>query len=259
MNADPLLSVEHARKTFRGIVAIDDATFDVGEGSITGLIGPNGAGKTTTFNVITGYHDLTDGHVEFDGRSLDGLTPHEVARAGLIRTFQISRELTGMTVMANMLLGVQDHPGESAIRALTNTAAAREVEEDAREDAEEILRFLNLWEHRDEYAGNLSGGQRKLLELGRALMADPKLLMLDEPVAGVNSDETDRLLDYVLDLRDDRDITFLVVEHDMNVIMSICDRIVGMADGEVISRGTPEEIRNDERMVEAYLGSGVDA
>jgi branched-chain amino acid transport system ATP-binding protein len=159
--------------------------------------------------------------------------------------------------MDNMLLASQNHPGEKVLAAAANTGSVRDFEKDARNRAEELLKFLELWELRDEYAGNLSGGQRKLLELGRALMADPDLLLLDEPMAGVNPDLTDRLLQRIMDLRDERDMTFLVVEHDIEAIMRISDTVVGMHDGTVLSKGTPKEVQSDEQMLEAYLGGDV--
>jgi len=251
---DPLLRAENLRKSFGGLVAVDGATFEVEEGTIVGLIGPNGAGKSTTFNLLSGFHDLDGGEVVFEGESVGGLSPAARAQRGMVRTFQITRELTGMRVTANMLLAAQDHPGEKVLPALVGTESVEEREERARERAADLLKFLDLWELRDEYAGNLSGGQRKLLELGRALMADPDLLLLDEPVAGVNPELTDRLLARIDDLQSDEGMTFVVVEHDMDVIMSISDKVIGMHNGEVLSVGTPEEVKQDERMLEAYLG-----
>jgi branched-chain amino acid transport system ATP-binding protein len=195
--------------------------------------------------------------VVFDGEDVTELPPNERTQRGLVRTFQIAQELTGMRVMDNMLLASQNNPGEKVLAAAANTSSVRDFEEDARDRAEELLKFLELWDLRDEYAGNLSGGQRKLLELGRALMADPDLLLLDEPMAGVNPDLTDRLLQRIMDLRDERDMTFLVVEHDIEAIMRISDTVVGMHDGTVLSKGTPEEVQSDEQMLEAYLGGDV--
>ncbi|WP_137286211.1 ABC transporter ATP-binding protein [Halorussus salinisoli] len=254
---DPVLRAENLRKSFGGLVAVDDVSFAVEESTIVGLIGPNGAGKSTTFNLLSGFHELDDGEVIFEGERVGGLSPHERAQRGMVRTFQITRELTGMRVMANMLLAAQDHPGEKVLSALVNTDSVDSREERARERAEDLLKFLELWELRDEYAGNLSGGQRKLLELGRALMADPDVLLLDEPVAGVNPDLTDRLLARIDDLQSERGMTFVIVEHDMDVIMSISDKVVGMHNGEVLSVGTPEEVKRDDRMLEAYLGGAV--
>jgi branched-chain amino acid transport system ATP-binding protein len=252
-----LLEANNLRKTFGGIVAVDDVSFEVDRTEIVGVIGPNGAGKSTMFKLLAGFHKPDEGTVVFDGEDVTDLPPNERTQRGLVRTFQIAQELTGMRVMDNMLLASQNHPGEKVLAAAANTSSVRDFEGDARDRAEELLKFLELWELRDEYAGNLSGGQRKLLELGRALMADPELLLLDEPMAGVNPDLTDRLLQRIMDLRDERDMTFLVVEHDIEAIMRISDTVVGMHDGTVLSKGTPEEVQSDEQMLEAYLGGEV--
>jgi branched-chain amino acid transport system ATP-binding protein len=252
-----LLEANGLRKTFGGIVAVDDVSFEVDRTEIVGVIGPNGAGKSTMFKLLAGFHKPDEGTVVFDGEDVTELPPNERTQRGLVRTFQIAQELTGMRVMDNMLLASQNNPGEKVLAAAANTSSVRDFEEDARDRAEELLKFLELWDLRDEYAGNLSGGQRKLLELGRALMAEPDLLLLDEPMAGVNPDLTDRLLQRIMDLRDERDMTFLVVEHDIEAIMRISDTVVGMHDGTVLSKGTPEEVQSDEQMLEAYLGGDV--
>ncbi|WP_338740256.1 ABC transporter ATP-binding protein [Haloplanus salilacus] len=252
-----LLEANNLRKTFGGIVAVDDVSFEVERTEIVGVIGPNGAGKSTMFKLLAGFHHPDEGTVTFDGENITGLPPNERTQRGLVRTFQIAQELTGMRVMDNMLLASQNNPGEKVLAAAANTSGVREFERDARARAEELLKFLELWDLRDEYAGNLSGGQRKLLELGRALMADPELLLLDEPMAGVNPDLTDRLLQRIMELRDERDMTFLVVEHDIEAIMRISDTVIGLHDGAVLSKGTPEEVQSDERMLEAYLGGDV--
>lgn len=252
-----LLEANGLRKTFGGIVAVDDVSFEVDRTEIVGVIGPNGAGKSTMFKLLAGFHTPDEGTVVFDGEDVTERPPNERTQRGLVRTFQIAQELTGMRVMDNMLLASQNHPGEKVLAAAAKTSSVRDFEEDARTRAEELLKFLELWDLRDEYAGNLSGGQRKLLELGRALMAEPELLLLDEPMAGVNPDLTDRLLQRIMDLRDERDMTFLVVEHDIEAIMRISDTVVGMHDGTVLSKGTPEEVQSDEQMLEAYLGGEV--
>ncbi|GAB6861001.1 ABC transporter ATP-binding protein [Haloplanus litoreus] len=252
-----LLEARGLRKTFGGIVAVDDVSFEVDRREIVGVIGPNGAGKSTTFKLLAGFHRPDEGIVRFDGEEVTDLGPEKRAQRGMVRTFQIAQELTGMRVMENMLLAAQNHPGEKVLAAAANTSSVRDYESDARDRAEELLKFLELWDLREEYAGNLSGGQRKLLELGRALMAEPDLLLLDEPMAGVNPDLTDRLLQRIMELRDERDMTFLVVEHDIEAIMRISDTVIGMHDGKVLSKGTPEEVQSDERMLEAYLGGDV--
>jgi branched-chain amino acid transport system ATP-binding protein len=252
-----LLRVDGLRKTFGGIVAVEDVSFEVEPREIVGVIGPNGAGKSTTFRLLTGFHPPDTGTVEFDGEDVTDYSPDERARRGMIRTFQIAQELTGMPVMQNMLLAAQGHPGERAITSALGIGGTREFEATQRDRAEELLKLLELWELRDAYAGNLSGGQRKLLELGRSLMADPDLLLLDEPMAGVNPDLTDRLLDQILELRDQRDMTFLFVEHDIDAVMRVADTVIGMHNGQVLSMGSPEQVQSDDRMLEAYLGGEV--
>jgi branched-chain amino acid transport system ATP-binding protein len=252
-----LLEADGLRKTFGGIVAVDEVSFAVDRTEIVGVIGPNGAGKSTMFKLLAGFQKPDEGTVVFDGEDITDLAPNERTQRGLVRTFQIAQELTGMRVMDNMLLASQNNPGEKVLAAAVNTGSVRDFEGTAHDRAEELLKFLELWDLREEYAGNLSGGQRKLLELGRALMADPDLLLLDEPMAGVNPDLTDRLLQRIMDLRDERDMTFLVVEHDIDAIMRISDTVIGMHDGTVLSKGTPEEVQSDEQMLEAYLGGDI--
>ena len=254
----PPLRVEGLVKRFGGVTAVDGASFEVESGSLTGLIGPNGAGKSTTFNCITGVHEPTAGTVTFEGEDITGLRPHEIARKGLVRTFQIARELSEMTVLENLMLAPQGQLGESAIRAVTPglRGAVIAEETDIRERAWETLEFFEIDHLAHEHAGNLSGGQRKLLEMARALMTDPEMVLLDEPLAGVNPTLQEKLLDRIHDLRADG-YTFLLVEHDMDVIMNNCERVIVMHQGSVLAEGTGDEIRNDERVIEAYLGEDL--
>lgn len=254
MSSEPILRVEGLRKEFGGLVAVDGASFEVQKGTVVGLIGPNGAGKSTTFNLITGFYEADDGSVVLRGEDVVETSPEERATRGMIRTFQITRELTGMKVEQNMRLGGQAHDGEKVFHALTGMAADREAE--IAERAEEILKKLELWELRDEYAGNLSGGQRKLLELGRALVADPDILLLDEPMAGVNPSLTDEIIDMIHELKAEG-ITFLIVEHDVDMIMNISDKVIGMHQGRVLTQGPPETVQNDDELLEAYFGGEV--
>ena len=256
--SDVPLRVEGLEKHFGGIAAVDGASFDVERASLTGLIGPNGAGKSTTFDCITGFTRPDAGTVYFDGRDVTGREPYEVANEGLVRTFQIARELRDMTVLENVMLAPQRQRGEALWRAVL-PGFRESVREDEREnlaDAWETLEFFEIDHLWDEYARNLSGGQRKLLEMARALTTDPAVLLLDEPLAGVNPSLERKLMARVHDLRD-RGYTFLLVEHDMDLIMEHCERVVVMHQGSVLAEGTPAEIRRDERVVDAYLGENL--
>jgi ABC-type branched-subunit amino acid transport system ATPase component len=252
------LRVENLVKVFGGITAVDGADFRVERGSLTGLIGPNGAGKSTTFNCITGVHKANSGAVYFDGEDITGLEPHEIANRGLVRTFQIARELDEMTVLENMMLAPRGQLGESLWRSVLPGARRTvvESEEEVRERAWEMLEFFEIDHLAEEYAGNLSGGQRKLLEMARALMTDPEMVLLDEPLAGVNPSLEKKLLEFVHELREDG-YTFLLVEHDMSVIMNNCEHVIVMHQGKVLAEGPPEEIRSNDEVIDAYLGDTV--
>ncbi|WP_436910796.1 ABC transporter ATP-binding protein [Halosimplex marinum] len=256
--ADASLVVEDLTKRFGGIDAVDEASFSVERGSLTGLIGPNGAGKSTTFNLVTGVHDPDGGRVTFEGRDITGYRTAEIAEEGLVRTFQIARELEEMTVLENLMLAPRGQSGEKLVNAVAPGLRGR-VREEERELREEVWETLELFEidHlAEEYAGNLSGGQRKLLELARALMVDPSMLLLDEPFAGVNPTLEEKLLDRVHELREEG-LTFLLVEHDMDLIMEHCEHVIVMHQGRVLAEGAPAEIRSNERVVDAYLGDEI--
>jgi len=253
------LRVEDLRKKFGGIVAVDGASFKVERGTMTGLIGPNGAGKSTTFNCITGVHEPTAGTVHFQGEEITGLTPDKVANRGLVRTFQIARELEEMTVLENMLLAPKGQRGEALWRSVLPFVRRSVVRQEGEilEKCWDMLEFFEIDHLAHEYAGNLSGGQRKLLELARALLTEPTMLLLDEPFAGVNPSLEERLLDHIHELRD-QGYTFLIVEHDMDLIMQNCEHIIVMHQGKVLTEGTPAEVKANEQVVEAYLGGEVE-
>jgi branched-chain amino acid transport system ATP-binding protein len=255
---DTPLRVENLRKEFGGITAVADASFAVERGSLTGLIGPNGAGKSTTFNCITGVHEPTDGRVYFEGEDITGLRPDQIANEGLVRTFQIARELEEMTVLENMMLAPRGQIGESLYRSVTPglRRGVREQEEQLRERVWETLELFEIDHLAEEEAGNLSGGQRKLLEMARVLMTDPEMVLLDEPLAGVNPSLEKKLLERVHELRDEG-YTFLLVEHDMDVIMNNCEHIIVMHQGEVLAEGDASDIRSNDQVIEAYLGENV--
>ena len=254
----PLLEVDGLRKEFGGVTAVDGASFRVAPGSLTGLIGPNGAGKSTTFNCITGIHEPTGGTVRFDGQDVTGLAPYTLAERGLVRTFQIARELSEMTVLENVMLAPPGQRGESATRAVLPglREQVQEAEREVVDAAWETLDFFEIDHLAHENAGSLSGGQRKLLEMARVLSTDPEMVLLDEPLAGVNPTLEEKLLDRVDELRRDG-LTFLLVEHDMDVIMRHCEHIIVMHQGQVLAEGDASTIQSDERVLEAYLGGDV--
>jgi neutral amino acid transport system ATP-binding protein len=256
-NGRPILEVREVEKRFGGIRAVDGASLDVEHGSVTALIGPNGAGKTTLFNVVTGFYSGERGSVCFQDHQILRRPPHVIARLGMVRTFQITKALARMPVIDNMMLAAPDQPGEKLFNVISRPRAVSEREREVRERALETLELFNLDRLADDYAGTLSGGQRKLLEFARALMTEPKLLLLDEPMAGINPVLGRQLLDHMHRLRAERDMTFLFIEHDMEVVMGHADRVVVMAEGRVIAEGRPEEVRRDRLVIDAYLGGAA--
>jgi neutral amino acid transport system ATP-binding protein len=254
---DPILVVDGMRKSFGGLLAVDVEKVSIQRGLITALIGPNGAGKTTFFNLLTGFDEVDAGTAVFDGKAVSGLSSYRLANMGMVRTFQLTKSLTRLSVIENMKLGARDQRGESFLRAFL-PFIWRQQEEDIEDRAEALLERFQLSRMRDEYAGTLSGGQRKLLEMARALMAEPSLVMLDEPMAGVNPALTQSLLEHVKGLRTEG-ITVVFVEHDMDVVRDISDWVVVMSEGRVISEGPPDVIGQDPAVIDAYLGAHHDA
>jgi neutral amino acid transport system ATP-binding protein len=253
VNDASFLTVANVTKSFGGLRAVDQASFSVAKGSITALIGPNGAGKTTMFDLISGFARADGGEIRLAGDRIDRLAPYRVARLGLVRTFQLTRVFSAMSVLENMLLASPHQPGEHLARLLYQRWI-RSAEQQAMQKARELLSIFGLGDKASDYAGTLSGGQRKLLEVARTLMTDPTIVLLDEPMAGVNPTLGHHLLDHIATLRRERGITFLFVEHDMDVVMTRSDRVIVMAQGTVIADGPPESVRTDNRVIDAYLG-----
>ncbi|MDO8107648.1 ABC transporter ATP-binding protein [Isoptericola sp. b441] len=253
---DAIIVADHVTRRFGGMTAVDVHHLEIQRGAITALIGPNGAGKTTLFNLLTGFDRPNSGEWSFDGRPLSQLSAAKVARAGMVRTFQLTKALSRMTVMENMRLGATDQGGERLVPSLF-PPLWRHREKEITEQAEELLARFKLDTKRDDFAGSLSGGQRKLLEMARALMTKPSTVMLDEPMAGVNPALTQSLLGHIQDLRDEG-MTVLFVEHDMHMVRHISDWVVVMAEGRVVAEGPPTTIMQDEAVVDAYLGAHHD-
>ncbi len=242
---------------FGGIRAVDGASIEIGKGSITGLIGPNGAGKSTLFNVIAGLYKPSSGRVFLDGDDITGLSPHELFHKGLLRTFQIAHEFSTLTVRENLMMVPAEQPGEVLWDAWFRGAKVRAREAEVRARADDVIAFLEIGHVADEYAGNLSGGQKKLLELGRTMMVDAKIVFLDEVGAGVNRTLLNTIGDAILRLNRERGYTFCMVEHDMDFIGRLCDPVIVMAEGKVLTIGAPAEVMRNEAVIEAYLGRGL--
>ena len=249
---DPILVADSVTREFGGLTAVDVAHLEVQRGAITALIGPNGAGKTTLFNLLTGFDTANTGEWTFDGRAMAGTPPYKVARLGMVRTFQLTKALAKMTVLENMKLGAPNQRGENFWMALLPTTWRRQEAEVAAK-AGRILAHFSLADKGEDFAGSMSGGQRKLLEMARALMVDPSLVMLDEPMAGVNPALKESLLDHIRDLRE-RGMTVLFVEHDMDMVRDVSDWVVVMGQGRIIAEGPPTEVMQEQAVIDAYLG-----
>ncbi len=251
--SQPLLSANGLSKSFGGIKAVENASLEVAPGSITGLIGPNGAGKTTLFNLLSNFLNPDQGKVVFDGAPIQHLQSHQIAQQGLVRTFQVARVLSKLSVLENMLLAAQHQTGEKVWNVWLKPGRVRAEERQQRERAIAILESVGLSHMTHEYAGALSGGQRKLLEIARALMVRPKLILLDEPAAGVNPTLINQICEHIVRWNQEG-ISFLIIEHNMDVIMSLCDRVWVLAEGRNLASGTPAEVQRNIQVLEAYLG-----
>lgn len=254
----PVLALDAISKQFGGLRAVDTVSFEVARGTITALVGPNGAGKTSLFDLVTGFQTPDSGDVRYAGMSITGRSPHWIARHGLVRTFQLCKTLVAMTVVENLMVAAPNQPGERLHNLVLRRRATSHREKHVQSRASELLESFGLAHKANAYAGTLSGGQRKLLELARALMTEPTLVLLDEPMAGVNPTVGLQLLDHMHRMRSVSGVTFLLIEHDMDVVMNNADRVIVMADGRVVADGGPPQIRHDKVLLDVYLGSRRD-
>ena len=251
-----ILQVDNLSKYFGGLAAVSDCSLKIKKGSITGIIGPNGSGKTTLFNLIAGNLKPSEGSVIFQNQDITGTPSYELFSKGLLRTFQIAHEFTNLTVLENLMMVPGNQSGEKLTNALFNPKIVREEEKRIKQKALEVIEFLNLTELSKELAGNLSGGQKKLLELGRTMMVDSKLVLLDEVGAGVNRTLLKDIGSAILRLNKEKGYTFCMIEHDMDFISRLCDPVIVMAEGSVLFKGTSDEVKNNEQVIESYLGRG---
>lgn len=251
-----MITVKNLTKHFGGIHAVDGVSLEIAKGSITGLIGPNGAGKTTLFNVVAGVFKPSSGQVLLDGEDVTGLEPHQLFEKGLLRTFQIAHEFSTLTVLENLMVVPDQQPGEQLFHTWFNFGKVLDVEQKVRQRAREVIEFLEISHLENELAGNLSGGQKKLLELGRTMMVDPKIVFLDEVGAGVNRTLLKTIGSSIQRLNQEYGYTFCMIEHDMDFIGRLCDPVIVMAEGKVLAEGTAEEVKSNEEVIEAYLGKG---
>jgi len=249
-----VLSLKHVTKKFGGLTAVGDVSFDIEEGEIFGLIGPNGAGKTTVFNLITSIYSLTEGEIRFYDKKLDKLKPFEIANMGITRTFQNIRLFKKLSTYDNVLTACHKSADYGLFNSIIRVGKFQKQEKELNNKTENLLKLMGLWDYRDMTAANLPYGLQRKLEIARALALDPKLLLLDEPAAGMNPEETIQLMELIREIRDKFNLTVLIIEHHMDLIMGVCDRIFVLNFGIPLAQGTPSEIQGDKRVIEAYLG-----
>ena len=254
--SETILNVQNIVKRFGGLVALNDCTIDINKGSITGIIGPNGSGKSTLFNVITGQLKPESGSVFYDGQNITGLESYQLFELGMLRTFQIAHEFTNMTVIENLMVVPGQQAGENLLYSLVNRKKIQEEDEVIKQKANEVLEFLKIDHLRNELAGNLSGGQKKLLELARTMMVDAKIVFLDEVGAGVHKTLLKDIANSIERLNKEKGYTFCMIEHDFELISRLCDPIIVLAEGSVLFKGTSSEIRSNDQVIESYLGRG---
>jgi branched-chain amino acid transport system ATP-binding protein len=257
MTTEPILRVESLAKNYGGLQAVRGVDFEVPEGSIVGLIGPNGAGKTTTFNMIAGVEKPSAGSIYLSGTEITGTETHALYHMGLLRTFQLSHEYARMTSKENLMVAASAQLGENIFMNWLAPARVTARDREVQNRAEETLEFLGLTHVSDELAGNLSGGQKKLLELGRTMMSDARLILLDEPGAGVNPTLMLKVIEMIRRLNQERGYTFCIIEHDMDLIADLCENTIVLAEGQILMQGTMDEVRKDERVIDAYFGGEV--